>query len=264
MLPAAMFAGSEQNWPSRLWLVRHGQSAGNVARAAAEAAGVPSIDIAERDMDVPLSPLGENQARALGRWFAATPEGQRPSVVLMSPYERALQTAALVVDNGALRCNPTLVQVVDERLREKEFGVLNKLTKAGILASLPREAELRAHVGKFYYRPPGGESWCDVILRLRSVMDTIQLQYQRERVLVVAHQIVVLCLRYLFESMTERQILGIDEAADLANCSVTEYEFERDAGGRGHMALRAYNLVAPLEEAGEQVTDKPDVPAAPR
>ena len=63
-----------QRWPSRLWIVRHGQSAGNVARDLADAAGHTMIDIALRDVDVPLSELGERQARALGRWFASLPE----------------------------------------------------------------------------------------------------------------------------------------------------------------------------------------------
>jgi probable phosphoglycerate mutase len=64
----------EQRWPSTLWIVRHGQSAGNVARDAADAAGLGRIDIADRDMDVALSPLGEEQADALGRWLASLPE----------------------------------------------------------------------------------------------------------------------------------------------------------------------------------------------
>jgi probable phosphoglycerate mutase len=268
-LPAALcWAGvstsTKQSWPAQLWLVRHGESAGNVARDAAEAAGVASIDIGERDMDVPLSPLGEKQARALGHWFGALPLSQRPSVVLMSPYLRAARTGELVIETAELRSRGGLLELVDERLREKEFGILNRLTKAGILATLPREAELRARIGKFYYRPPGGESWCDVILRLRSVLDTIQLQYPGESVLVVAHQVVVLCMRYLLERMTEQQILSIDAQADVANCSITCYRFEQDQTGRGHMLLRAYNQVAPLRQAGEKVTDKPDVPGAPR
>ena len=44
-----------QNWPERLWLVRHGQSQGNVARDAADEAGAHMIDIDIRDVDVPLS-----------------------------------------------------------------------------------------------------------------------------------------------------------------------------------------------------------------
>lgn len=280
-----------QNWPARLWLVRHGESSGNVARAMAEAGGLSMIDIADRDMDVPLSVLGEKQARALGRWFGRRPEGERPSVVLYSPYVRALQTGRLLIeatrltstsgngDNGAAgnggngasssataSGGPSTgpLEIADERLREKEFGAFHRLTKAGIRAHFPQEAELREHVGKFYYRPPGGESWCDVILRLRSVLDTIQLQYQRERVLVVAHEIVVLCMRYLIERMTEQQILAIDGAGDVANCSVTEYEYQHDEQGRPGMALRCYNHVAPLEEEGARVTDEPDAPAAPR
>ena len=55
----------EQKWPQQLWLVRHGQSAGNVAREAAEAASQFLIDIAHRDVDVPLSELGERQALSL-------------------------------------------------------------------------------------------------------------------------------------------------------------------------------------------------------
>jgi hypothetical protein len=75
----------EQKWPDALWLLRHGQSAGNVARDKAEAAGEPLIDIAQRDMDVPLSALGERQADAVGRWFGALDEAARPSAVLCSP-----------------------------------------------------------------------------------------------------------------------------------------------------------------------------------
>ena len=56
-----------QNWPQRLWLVRHGQSQGNVARDAADEAGSHEIDIDLRDVDVPLSDLGFRQAEAAGR-----------------------------------------------------------------------------------------------------------------------------------------------------------------------------------------------------
>lgn len=46
----------QQQWPRTVWIVRHGQSAGNVARDAAEAAGLAVIDIEHRDIDTPLSP----------------------------------------------------------------------------------------------------------------------------------------------------------------------------------------------------------------
>src|SRR4051812_26558555 len=111
-------------WPSSLWIVRHGQSAGNAAADRAEAAASQVIDIAERDADVALSALGERQARALGRWFAARSPDQRPTVILSSPYLRAAQTARLVADGlpGQVAVFP------DERLREKDLGSLDRLT----------------------------------------------------------------------------------------------------------------------------------------
>ena len=250
-----------QKWPQTIWLVRHGQSAGNVARDAAEAAGLPLIDILTRDVDTPLSDLGREQARALGRWFGALSEPQRPTVILCSPYVRAHQTAQIVAETAGLEVD-TFNK--DERLREKEFGILDRLTKHGIVQKHPELAEQRGHVGKFYFRPPGGESWCDVILRLRNVIDTITREYRCERVLIVAHQVTVTCFRYLFERMDEETILTIDREGDVPNCSVTSYEFDSTLGKHGKLAARLVSFVAPLVEAGAPVTREPDVQAAPK
>jgi broad specificity phosphatase PhoE len=253
----------EQKWPQTLWIVRHGQSAGNVARQRAEAAGLPLIDIATRDMDTPLSPLGQDQADAVGRWFGSLPAGERPNVVLCSPYVRALNTARRLLAAAGLD-EDDVTMVCDERLREKEFGILDRLTVHGIREKYPELAEQRRHVGKFYFRPPGGESWCDVILRLRSVIEMITREYRRERVLIVAHQVTVSCLRYLLERLNEAEILDIDRQADVPNCGVTSYEFDPTLGRHGKLARRLVNFVAPLVEAGAPVTAEPDVPAAPK
>ncbi|HVF63657.1 MAG TPA: histidine phosphatase family protein [Casimicrobiaceae bacterium] len=253
----------EQKWPDILWIVRHGQSAGNVARDAAESARHPLIDVAWRDMDTPLSSLGEEQARALGRWFGAMPREAQPTIVLCSPYVRARETARIVLESAGIDLDDVTFQA-DERLREKEFGALDRLTKFGIKQKFPELALQRAHVGKFYFRPPGGESWCDVILRLRSMLDTITREHRRERLLIVGHQIVVNCYRYLIERMDEAKILEIDRAADVPNCSVTSYAFDATLASNGKLVPKLVNFVAPLEEAGAPVTAAPDVPAAPK
>jgi probable phosphoglycerate mutase len=154
--------------------------------------------------------------------------------------------------------------VVDERLREKELGILDRLTHAGLGQLQPQQAELRRRLGKFYYRPPGGESWCDVILRLRSALDTISLHHSGQRVLIVCHQVVVLCLRYLLENLDEQKLLAIDAAGDVANCSVTEYGFEPDAGQTGGMLLSRYNFLVPLEQEAVPITTAPDAKIAAR
>jgi broad specificity phosphatase PhoE len=254
MLPRS---GPDAPWPASLWLVRHGESAGNVASEAAEAEGLERLDLSHRDVDVPLSDLGRRQAEALGRWIADQPADEQPTVLWMSPYVRAQQTAEIALKAAGL----DLPRVVDERLREREFGEWDGLTRRGITARFPQESERRTQLGKFYHRPPGGESWTDVLQRLRPVLDDIRTDAQGERVLLVAHQVVVLLVRYILEGMDEHQVLGLDAEGVVINCSVTSYRYDEQAG---RLRLQFYNEAAPLEEQDEPVTAEPDAPHAAR
>ncbi len=236
-----------RDWPTRLWLVRHGQSAGNVARDAAEAGGHDLIELATRDADVPLSDLGVQQASALAAWFQS--RGERIDTVLSSPFVRARETCAQIISDRGI--------CVDERLREKEFGILDRFTKQGIISKFPELAEQRRLVGKFYFRPPGGESWCDVILRLRSVLELLRRDYANRNVVLVSHQVVVNCFRYLIEHLDETQILAIDSEGDVPNCAITEYA-ARDT----KMVLERANIVEHLESVA--ITRAADQPAGPR
>ena len=252
-----------QNWPERLYLVRHGQSQGNVARDAADEAGLHEIGIDVRDVDVPLSDLGIRQAKAAGRWFAALPRDERPELILSSPYVRARQTAEIICKADALSGAPSRT-IIDERLREREFGIFDRLTTIGIRERFPEEAAHRRRLGKFYHRPPGGESWADVILRLRSMLNTINLHYCDKRVLIVCHQVVVLCFRYILEGLDEETILRIDKQGDVLNCGIAAYDFEPDAHGICIPELSLWNHGAPLEEEGAAKTSAPDVMAGTR
>jgi 2,3-bisphosphoglycerate-dependent phosphoglycerate mutase len=219
------------------------------------------IDIATRDVDVPLSPLGEQQATALGHWFAALPADEQPNVVCTSPYVRARETTTLITRQANFEYgNAPAPLLVDERFREKEFGILDRLTKFGIEAHHPDQAEFRQFLGKFYHRPPGGESWCDVILRLRSAFEMICREYCGERVLLVCHSVVVLCLRYIIEQMTEEEILAVDRSTEIANCGVTHYDVDMSQGKHGKLVLKRFNFTAPMAIEGTPVTTAPDVP----
>ncbi|NUT53837.1 MAG: histidine phosphatase family protein [Saccharothrix sp.] len=196
-------------------LIRHGESTGNVAREVAESAGHEVIDIAERDADVPLSAEGERQGRALGRWFAATPPEQRPDLVVCSPYRRALDTARLTVD-GHPRTR------VDERLRDRELGALDLLTTHGVARRFPDEQARKRRLGKFYYRPPGGESWADVALRLRSLLRDLD----GRRVLLFGHEVHVFLLRFVLECLPEPDLTALARNRVVPNGSVTSWRRE--------------------------------------
>jgi broad specificity phosphatase PhoE len=171
--------------------------------------------------------------------------------VYSSPYLRAAETARI----ACAHVGNSVEVVLDERLREREFGVLDRLTRAGIEARFPEEAEARARVGKFYYRPPGGESWCDVALRVRSMLDTMGREHVGERVLVVAHEVVIYVFRYVLERLGEAELLQLNRENELANCSVTTYDAPGDTLELVAFDVRPENVPETVE---------PDVPRAPR
>jgi broad specificity phosphatase PhoE len=206
-----------------LWLVRHAQSEGNVADDLAREARAERLELEIRDPDVPLSAAGKVQARALGAsWRRLTVE-QRPTKAISSPYERAYRTAILAVEAAGW----DLAVARDERLRERDLGLLDGFTRYGIEARFPEEAQRRARLGKFYYRPPGGESWADVAGRVRAVLES-QSPRDGERLLVVSHQAVLMLFRYVLERLDERQVLEMDRNRGVANTSLTVYTGQPD------------------------------------
>ena len=239
--------------PAVLWLVRHGESMGNVADAQAHASGAGRLELDVRDPDVELSETGRAQARALGEHLAGLPPDERPTVVLSSPFARARETAELAV--AALHLPVRL----DERLRERDFGAFDGMTGAGIREQFPDEARRRQSLGKFYYRPPGGESWADVALRIRSVLSTEAPVLDGERVLLVAHQAVIMVCRYVLEGLGEQDLMDLDKREQIANASLTCY----GADPHGGLVLRHFNRIDHILVEDEDVTEEPDAAAGP-
>jgi probable phosphoglycerate mutase len=225
-----------------LWIgaVRHGESTGNVAAEAAARDGLDLIEITQREADVPLSDLGRRQAESLGRRMSELHPDERPDLVMVSPFLRARQTAELAV--GQYRI-PTKI---DERLRDRDLGVLDLHTVQGIHAEFPGEAERRRHHGKFYYRPPGGESWTDVALRLRAVLREIEHDAPGRRVLLVAHDVVVALVRYVLEELDEEVLMERASTEPVSNASLSSW-VRKD----GMWSCEAFNDVTHVDEASD-------------
>lgn len=223
---------------TELVVVRHGESIANVAATAAEKAGSELIEVPVRDADVPLSDTGATQARALGDWLSDRGDAG-PTSVWTSPYLRARDTARLALQAAGL----DLPVRVDERLRDRDLGVLDLHTRHGVEARFPQEAVRRRWLGKFYYRPAGGESWADLALRLRSLMSDLETAEDADRVLLVCHDAVILAVRYVCEGMTEADILHVGQTSTVLNASVTR--LVRPSGG-GRWELAAFSEVGHL------------------
>jgi probable phosphoglycerate mutase len=236
-----------------LWIIRHGESTANVAATQAEASGVELIGVADRDADVPLSPTGEEQARATARWLAELSEERRPDVAVASPYLRAVQTSELALAGTGIPVSR------DERLRDRELGILDGLTGHGVRRRFPDEANRRARLGKFYYRPPGGESWTDVALRLRALLGDLRRDHEGRRVLLFGHDALVFLLRYLVEGLTEAELMALTREHVIANCSVTGWSADAD----GRLTPDGFNDVGHLHQQGARPTREDEVHAEP-
>jgi broad specificity phosphatase PhoE len=239
--------------PRALWLIRHGQSEGNVIRDDAERRDAEEYALGSRDADVPLSDLGRGQAEAFGRWLAEQPRERQPDVVLVSPYLRAAQTADLALAAAGLAQLP---RGIDERLRDREMGEWDGLTWRGIMARHPQEAERAKLVGRFFHRPPGGESWADICLRLRSLLADVARELPDRRVLVVAHDVVIQLVRVLVDGLSEADAVELVTRTSYANCGLTCMEHDE-----GRLGLERYNWTVPVTEQGEPTTRSADAPA---
>lgn len=230
----------------RLVLVRHGESLGNEAASLAESTGSQVVDIPTRDADTPLSPTGAEQGSAVG--IALTGLGlDESAAVWSSPYVRARHTGELAIAAAGLGLAPR----IDERLRDRELGILDKLTSAGVLARYPDEAARKAHLGKFYYRPPGGESWVDVALRLRSFLADAAAAPTGHGV-VFAHEAIVYLIRYVLEGWDEATVLGAAHAAPVRNAAVTVLERSPEPGAPWRATL--VGDVSHLQQSGVETT----------
>jgi probable phosphoglycerate mutase len=220
---------------SELILIRHGQSEANVAFPKADAAGLLESGLTVRDTDVELTDLGRDQARAVGHWLAALPAGEVPEVVVTSPYLRARETWRIAAEASGLDLpKPT----TDDRLVDRLLGDFDMLTRPAIAKRFPDEHTRWEAAGQYHYRPPGGENFGDIALRLSAFLDDLNRDHAGQRAVVVAHDAVVLMMRYVIEKLNWDELAAVAATGHVQNASVTRFD-----GSSGHLLLDRYNAV---------------------
>jgi broad specificity phosphatase PhoE len=153
-----------------LYLVRHGATEANDR--------VPSI-LQGSGLDLPLTPRGEEQARGVAELLASRPI----SALYSSRTLRARQTALAIA--GRLRIDATSA----DNLHECDVGSWEGLDWLSIQRRFP-EAYMRFHENPADHPNLGGESYRDVLLRARPVIDELLDRHAGEQIVVVAHNVV--------------------------------------------------------------------------
>jgi len=147
-----------------IYLVRHGSVVGAETRRFIG------------HLDVPLSPVGEAEAAALGRRLT----NAKLAAAYCSDLARTRRTAEILAAPHGLEVVPL------PELREFSMGRWEGLTAAEIRALDPAAFETwMADIGRFQF--PGGESLPDVSARAWPAFEGIAARHPGSRVLVVAH-----------------------------------------------------------------------------
>ena len=233
-----------------LTLVRHGESIGNVAAAQAHASSSEVVDVPARDGRRVLSERGIAQARALGCVLGGRgrASGGGLFVVLALPSGSTDRT------DLPGRCRGDRARSDRRTVARSRPGGPGHLDGCRDPAPLSRGGgQGVGGGGKLNHRPSGGESWADVIGRVRSVMRDISDLESGQHVLVVSHDVVIMSFGYVAELLTEDEVLSIAGDSPLLNASVTH--LARDADGRWH--VERYNDATHVERSEATVTQHP-------
>jgi 2,3-bisphosphoglycerate-dependent phosphoglycerate mutase len=136
--------------------------------------------IASGWLDGQLSPLGRRQAQELGERHAES----ELDAVFVSDLARAVETACIAFGSTGLPI------FHDWRLRECNYGMLNGTRVARL------EAERAEHVVDPY---SGGESYVDVVARVRSFLHDLPPRFVDRRVAVIGHSATKWALDHILE-----------------------------------------------------------------
>ncbi len=155
-----------------IFLIRHGESVANVGE---------NYEKRLPDHLVSLTERGKSEAREAGAWLKAYCDEKGIDLsrarIWRSPYLRTRQTSEEF--NKSLGITDIREDIT---LTEQQFGLFDSLPESEWERMFPIEhAEYRrqlANYGKFYARPPLGESPFDVAIRVHQFMGTIYRDYE--------------------------------------------------------------------------------------
>lgn len=190
------------------------------------------------DRDVELTDLGRAQAEAVGAWLAELPADRVPEIPITSPYLRARETWRIAAEASGLSFPPALT---DERLVDRLLGDLEMMTRAAVARDFPDEARFHGTVD-FQWQPPNGESFGDIRVRLTSFLADLNAEHAGRRVVVTAHDAVVLMMRAVIEDLDWDAVTDVS-ASGVRNASITVFD-----GRSGELVLDRYNTVDHLAE----------------
>lgn len=208
-----------------LYLARHGETEDN-ARSIFQGQGGKGLNV---------------RGRAQAKRLAERMHRARPSAIVSSDLERAVETASIVGE----ACG--VVATADPELREVDVGNWTGKSHDEIAETYPEE--WAAWSNGLDVRRGGGETYAELALRIERAVLRVASRGERDPVLVVSHggSIKSYVAKVLGVSPE-----GMRALAGVGNCGLTIVEID----SRGRVRLHAWNDTSHLE--GLLVEEKTD------
>lgn len=203
--------------PKKIFLIRHGESIGNIDRKIYQEIPDHKVELTERgkvQAFLAVKPISRklHGPTLFENWF----KGDSPNIgIYTSPYLRARQTTHAIVKSFE-KVNISFIKE-DPRLIEQQWGNRQAYSDMSVI-----EKE-RLTYGSFFYRFLNGESGVDVWQRMDMFLGTLYRDFEKhdfpDNILIVTHGFAlrVLLMRWLHYTVEE-----FEEMKNPKNCGITE------------------------------------------
>lgn len=240
--------------PVNLFIVRHGESIGNLAKRMSES-GDHSLIERLRDTHTahwPLTKKGEKQAEATGEFLNKLIREQNLYFdrMYVSPYARAMQTA------GRLR----LIRadwIVENRLTERDWGDFDRYTDEERREQFAHILHMR-EVEPFFWSPPGGQPFNRFYDRIKSIVVSLA-RIEAPNVIVVCHGEVAKAFRMVCAQMAPWEYADMEFSKNpldrIHNCQVDHYSRRNPKSGHLDDRLEWLRVYRPSTSGDEPVID---------
>ena len=210
--------------PIDLILIRHGQSEGNEAKRRSEKgdnSAFKALTTGRHSRSYRLSQKGREQAITAGKWLVGEflKDGITFDRFIVSEYTRAMETASLLD-------LPDASWYRNFYLTERDWGDIEISPEDERNDKFKDALEMRL-IEPFFWRPPNGESFAELCLRLDRVLQTLHRECNNKRVIIVCHGEVMRAFRVLLERMPQQKFkelyLSKEKEDRIYNCEIIHY-----------------------------------------
>lgn len=204
--------------PSSIFLIRHGESIGNIDN---------TVYSHTPDWKIPLTDVGLEQATEAGKKLALLIHqryGRDKFIFYTSPWYRARQTTQCIrtaLEN--IYSNSSAEVKEDPRIREQEWG---NYQEYHVIQEVKKD---RKKYGTFFYRFHEGESGADVFDRVATFIGTMHRDFEKNdfpsNVIIVSHG---LAIKAFLMKWFKWSVEDFDNYDTPDNCSIIQMDLQEN------------------------------------